>query len=64
VLHVLLGINESKNLEKELSYHARYWEGGCSVFLLPNTSQVIMIDDGRIAEYDSFYRNDVGASFN
>ena len=50
-------------MERELSYHARYWEGGSSAFLIPSTGDVLMIDDGRIAKTDSFYRNELGAEF-
>jgi hypothetical protein len=46
--------------EGELSYHARVWEGGCSIFLVPSLGEVLMIDDGRIARYDTFYRNELG----
>jgi hypothetical protein len=63
-LHALLGTDSVQTLEGELTYHARHWEGGCSAFLLPSTSQVICIDNGRIAEFDSFYRSDVGGTFN
>lgn len=61
--NALLATESNKILEGELTYHARYWEGGCSIFLLPSTSEVILIDDGRICNYDSFYRNKLGAAF-
>lgn len=50
-------------MERELSYHARYWEGGCSAFLIPSSGEVFMIDNGRIAETESFYKNELGAQF-
>jgi hypothetical protein len=62
-LHAIFGLDTSKTLEGELSYHARHWEGGCAVFVLPATGQVFLIDNGRIAETDSFYRNEVGGQF-
>ncbi len=62
-LIAMFGLDDVKNKEGELSYHARHWEGGCSVFVMPSTGQVFMIDNGRIAETDSFYRNEVGGQF-
>ena len=51
------------DLEGELTYHARHWEGGASAFLQPSTAEVYLIDDGRICNYDSFYRNRLGEVF-
>ena len=61
-LQSLFGQMMSQN-EGELSYHARISEGGCSVFVVPSTSEVILIDNGRITYYDSFYRNALGETF-
>ena len=55
---------DSSKKEGELSYHARVCEGGCSAFLLPSNSEVVVIDNGRIANFDTFYRNEIGATFN
>lgn len=49
--------------EGELSYHARKAEGGCSLFIVPSTSEVILVDCGRITHFDSFYRNLLGETF-
>ena len=49
--------------EGELCYHARKAEGGCSIFVVPSTAEVIMVDEGRIARFDSFYRNALGETF-
>jgi hypothetical protein len=49
--------------EGELSYHARVSEGGCSIFVVPSTAEVYMIDEGRLTKYDSFYRNALGEAF-
>lgn len=49
--------------EGELSYHARKEEGGCSIFVVPSTAEVYMIDSGRLTKYDSFYRNSLGEAF-
>lgn len=38
-------------------------EGGCSIYVVPSTAQVYLVDDGRIAKYDSFYRNALGETF-
>lgn len=54
----------SQTLEGELTYHAREMEGGCSIFLKPQTGEVFAIDDGRIARLDSPYRNNLGEVFN
>ena len=55
---------QTVNKEGELSYHARVWEGGCSAFLLPSSAEVIRLDSGRAAKFDSFYRNNLGEEFN
>lgn len=62
---LIANLNQSKkiDLEGELCYHARHWEGGASAFLLPGTAEVFLIDDGRICSYDSFYRNKLGEVF-
>jgi hypothetical protein len=46
-----------------MSYHARAWEGGCSIFLVPSTAEVILVDQGRSTPTISFYRNQVGDTF-
>ncbi len=50
-------------MEGELSYHARYWEGGCCAFLIPSTAEVYLMDCGRMCSFDSFYRNKLGEVF-
>ena len=54
---------EADKKEGCLSYHARMFEGGCSVFLIPQTAQIYMIDSGRAATGDSPYRNNLGETF-
>jgi len=49
--------------EGELSYHARYCEGGNSIFLVPQNAEIFMIDQGRILRGDSPYRNALGEAF-
>jgi hypothetical protein len=46
-----------------LSYHARTAEGGCSIFVVPSTAEVMLVDSGRITRFDSFYRNALGETF-
>ena len=50
--------------EGEMSYHARHCEGGTSVFILPTTGEVFLVNEGRICRYDSFYRNNLGEVYN
>jgi hypothetical protein len=38
-------------------------EGGCSIFLVPSTAEVYIVDQGRISKFDSFYRNALGETF-
>ncbi len=62
-LNVNMNLQQKYDKEGELSYHARHWEGGSSAFLLPSTAEVLLIDDGRICNFDSFYRNRLGEVF-
>ena len=50
-------------MEGELSYHARVFEGGAAAFLQPSTAEIFLVDDGRIIETDSCYRNELGETF-
>lgn len=50
-------------VEGELSYHARMEEGGSSIFIIPSTGEIILIDQGRIMRNDGFYRNKFGEVF-
>ena len=49
--------------EGELSYHARYCEGGNSIFLNPQEAKIFIVDQGRILNGDSPYRNALGETF-
>jgi hypothetical protein len=50
--------------EGELSYHARVAEGGSSAFIVPNTGEIYLVDQGRICKKEGFYRNSLGEVFN
>ena len=58
------GLLAEESGEGELSYHARMFEGGCSIFLIPQTAQIYLIDAGRASYGDSPYRNTLGETFN
>ena len=62
-LNVSMNNQQQRSLEGELSYHARFWEGGASAFIAPNTAEIFLVDNGRICESDSFYRNRLGEVF-
>lgn len=62
-LNVSMSFTSKVNREGELSYHARHWEGGASAFLLPSTAEVILLDEGRMCNFDSFFRNRLGEVF-
>ena len=51
------------HMEGEMSYHARHCEGGTSIFLVPQSALVYLIDHGRIIKSDSPYRNSLGETF-
>ena len=62
-LNVSLNLQSLQTVEGELSYHARHWEGGATAFLIPSSAEVLLVDNGRICDYDSFYRNRLGEVF-
>ena len=49
--------------EGEACYHARHCEGGNSIFLVPQSATIYMIDQGRILKGESPYRNSLGETF-
>lgn len=49
--------------EGEMSYHARHCEGGNSIFLVPQSATIYLIDQGRILRGESPYRNALGETF-
>mgnify|MGYP001443284524 CR=1 FL=1 len=49
--------------EGEASDHARHGEGGNSIFLVPQSATIYMIDNGRILKGESPYRNALGETF-
>jgi hypothetical protein len=54
------GVTSQEYHEGELSYHARVVEGGTSIFIVPSTAEMYLIDAGRIQKYLSLYRNNLG----
>ena len=38
-------------------------EGGCAAFIVPSTSEIYLVDSGRICKRESFYRNALGEGF-
>ena len=55
--------SSSFHMEGEMSYHARHCEGGASIFLVPQSALIYLIDRGRIIKSDSPYRNELGETF-
>ena len=49
--------------EGVMSWHARHNEGGNSIFLIPQSATIYMIDQGRILRGESPYRNELGETF-
>ena len=49
--------------EGELTYHARVYEAGTSLFISTNTGQIILVDSIRSAEQASPYMNKFGEAF-
>ena len=50
-------------MEGTLSWHARHCEGGNCIFLIPQSARIIMLDQGRILQGESPYRNALGETF-
>ena len=55
--------NVAYSVEGEMSYHARYCEGGNAIFLVPQSATIFMVDQGRILRGESPYRNSLGETF-
>ena len=49
--------------EGEMCYHARHCEGGNSIFLVPQSATIYMVDNGRVQRSESPYRNTLGETF-
>ena len=53
----------SEATEGELSYHARMFEGGKAIYLIPQLAKIVYIDEGRSMWGESFYRNSIGDTY-
>lgn len=49
--------------EGELTYHARVCEGSACAFIVPSTSEIYLIHEGRICKRESFYKNNLGETY-
>jgi hypothetical protein len=52
-----------KFYEGELTYHARVYEGGSCAYIVPSTSEIYLIHEGRICKRESFYKNNLGETY-